>query len=190
MKKLFNINADNITVNTKITILALFLIVFVTIKWASYEPQVTLPKNQDNISEPEIISTFTPAPMSDVEYSNSTIGCRTDKILEGLDMGKSPNMRVKNGVTLLMFAVTWDCPTITEILIEHSANINATDNNGWTALMRASGDGNIVILKMLLEAGADINIKEDLNGWIASDIAKDQTVKKILKEYRQTPSSP
>jgi ankyrin repeat protein len=45
-------------------------------------------------------------------------------------------------------------------LIFQSVDLNAQQNNGFTALMYAAARGNLDILQILLAAGADVNIKE------------------------------
>jgi len=44
-------------------------------------------------------------------------------------------------------------------LIESGADVNAQDNEGWTALMWASEAGYIKVAKLLIEEGADVNAK-------------------------------
>ena len=51
-------------------------------------------------------------------------------------------------------------------LIKQGANVNAKDENGWTALMWASMLGHFEIVKILVENGADINVR-DKNGFTA-----------------------
>ena len=58
---------------------------------------------------------------------------------------------------------------ITRLLIEHSADVNAVDNIGETALMRACWNGHIDTIQLLIEHGADISLK-DKDGKTALDI--------------------
>lgn len=53
------------------------------------------------------------------------------------------------------------------LLINSGANINAKDNNGWTALMFYSKKGCTVIVEELIKAGADVNVKEIYYNWTA-----------------------
>lgn len=47
-------------------------------------------------------------------------------------------------------------------LLEAGAEVNAKDEDGYTALIRASSGGDIEIVKALLEAGADVNAKNEV----------------------------
>jgi len=51
-------------------------------------------------------------------------------------------------------------------LLEAGAEVNARDNDGWTALHVAAGRGRTEVVKALLEAGADVNAT-DGGGWTA-----------------------
>jgi ankyrin repeat protein len=49
---------------------------------------------------------------------------------------------------------------VTKILLEAGANPNATDSDGSTAHMQASGYGYEDAIKILIEHGADVNLKD------------------------------
>ena len=80
------------------------------------------------------------------------------------------------GCTPLMHAArTGDIKSL-QALIKRGANLNAVDRNGQTALMAAAGNsgGNVEKVKALIDAGADIHIKDNrkLN---ALDVARKRT---------------
>ena len=58
-----------------------------------------------------------------------------------------------------------------EEAIKDGANVNAEDNDGWTALMWAVFYVYTEIVKLLLEHGADVNAKSN-NGWTALHLAE------------------
>lgn len=57
--------------------------------------------------------------------------------------------------------------------ISSGANVNAKDNYGWTALMRAARDGYTEIVNALLKADANANAK-DKYGWTALLLAAEK----------------
>lgn len=57
-------------------------------------------------------------------------------------------------------------------LIEHGANIEGKNNEGWTAIMLASMYGYDEVVKLLLDACADIN-QMDIDGKTALDWAEE-----------------
>lgn len=71
----------------------------------------------------------------------------------GVDM-ESKN---KYGESALMVAVQNCGPEIIQKLLDFGANVNAYDNDGWTALFHVTHEE---AAKQLLEAGAKINIKD------------------------------
>jgi len=76
------------------------------------------------------------------------------KLASGVDV----NVQTKNGMTALMRAS--DGETLT-FLISKGANVNHQDKNGNTALYWAATDKNTDKLKILLDHGADPQIKND-----------------------------
>jgi len=73
---------------------------------------------------------------------------------------------------------------ICSLLIAAGADINATTDEGKTALIGAAYFGSLEIVQMLLKAGADVNIKDN-EGKTALDyaiIAKNQEIIQLLQE--------
>ncbi|MDD5456819.1 MAG: ankyrin repeat domain-containing protein [Candidatus Margulisbacteria bacterium] len=62
-------------------------------------------------------------------------------------------------------------PELVSILIQAGANVNALDNCGGNAVIEAAGHGHLRIVKDLINAGSDLQIK-NVNGWTACNAAK------------------
>lgn len=77
----------------------------------------------------------------------------------------------KTGWTPLHYAASGAKPDIMTILLDHSAYIDAESPNGSTPLMMAAMYGNAICVKLLLDAGADPTLKNQL-GLSAADFAR------------------
>jgi ankyrin repeat protein len=77
----------------------------------------------------------------------------------------------KPGWTPLHYAATESHVPVMQLLLDQHAYIDAASPNGTTPLMMAAMYGNASAVKMLLEAGADPTIKNDL-GLTAIDFAE------------------
>ena len=73
-----------------------------------------------------------------------------------------------SGSTPLMAAVSCDHVKFTKFLLKNGVNVNATNyseaRKNWTALVYAVNAGSEEIVKLLLEAGANINVGTDCDG--------------------------
>lgn len=77
----------------------------------------------------------------------------------------------KPGWTALHYAATGGYTDIMQMLLEHHAYIDAASPNGSTPLMMAAMYGTAAAVKLLLDAGADPDLKNDL-GLTALDFAR------------------
>ena len=69
---------------------------------------------------------------------------------------------VKNA-TALVRAVACNATIETiQLLIDHGANVNASDKQGWSALMHAAFQGNTELVRILTESDADIEAKSPM----------------------------
>lgn len=66
-------------------------------------------------------------------------------------------------------------------LVNHGADINAQDNEGWTPLHAAVCCGNILIIRFLCDHGADITVANS-DKELAVDLAEDDEIKAYLEE--------
>ena len=75
-------------------------------------------------------------------------------------------MKDKYGRTALHLAAAFDQHRIAKMLISEDGNVNIvniTDGKGWTPLMFAAHEGNAVVLQVLVDHEADINLMEHNN---------------------------
>lgn len=99
-------------------------------------------------------------------------GKHSEVIKALLEAGTDVNAITKSGKTALDVAVTWEHPSVLEILLAHTGiNVNLADSNGNTPLMTAAKAGKLTALKMLLAAGADAFVKNK-RGQTALDLAR------------------
>ena len=79
-----------------------------------------------------------------------------------LAQGANPNFVDKRGVTALYLAASSNyCVSVAEVLLKHSANVDARYLSGLTALHQAAGQGAIKIIEVLLAHGATVDAKTD-----------------------------
>ena len=87
----------------------------------------------------------------------------------GLDVGQTRSS--KPDFSLIDAAVSVRSPRIVRLLIDYGADINTIDSAGDTPLHRAARQGSLEIVKSLLNAGADVDAKNDL-GLKAASVAR------------------
>ena len=77
-----------------------------------------------------------------------------------VDAGADLNVRGRSGRTALMLAEQ-QCasPEITKLLFTANADLDLQDTEGWTAVIYAVDGGRAETLRLLVDAGADVNLK-------------------------------
>jgi ankyrin repeat protein len=81
--------------------------------------------------------------------------------------------------TPLQLAISLDELTIVKCLVKHGANVNAFDWCWQSILHRAACHGSLEIVKLLVEAGADLYTVGSY-GYFAVDVAENEEIKKYL----------
>jgi ankyrin repeat protein len=58
-----------------------------------------------------------------------------------------------------------------ECLIKQGAHVNAQDKGAWTPLHLAAKNGHVKAIQILLENGANLNVKDTKHGWTPLHVA-------------------
>ena len=94
-----------------------------------------------------------------------------------LDRGAEPN---QTGWTALHYAATVGNNDIVQLLLDRSAYIDAESPNQTTPIMMAARGGHILTVKLLLDEGADVTLKNGAN-MTALDFAREGGFKDIVE---------
>eukprot|EP00602_Paraphysomonas_sp_CaronLab_P006076 CAMPEP_0185017564 /NCGR_PEP_ID=MMETSP1103-20130426/499_1 /TAXON_ID=36769 /ORGANISM="Paraphysomonas bandaiensis, Strain Caron Lab Isolate" /LENGTH=320 /DNA_ID=CAMNT_0027547029 /DNA_START=487 /DNA_END=1449 /DNA_ORIENTATION=+ len=88
-----------------------------------------------------------------------------------LSAGHDANdLSLKGHISPLMLAASIGSPESVELFLEHGANVDECDENGWTPLMFAVDSECIQCVQKLLDYGASVHVRNQ-EGHTASDIA-------------------
>lgn len=98
-----------------------------------------------------------------------------------LDHGAKLSERDSTGRTALMFAATGDNAAACETLLAAGADVNATDTGeGFTALMHAAAEGQLEVVKLLLQHNAERD-RRDIDGDTAKSFAEKNGHTEVVK---------
>jgi hypothetical protein len=134
------------------------------------------------------------------ETENSDIGeivgraaanCDLEQLTTILDSGINPNSQSQGGMSPLHMAIGLGFMTanahrqgdVVALLIEKGADVNSTSSEGDTPLHTAASLGNLEIVEVLIQNGADHTVKND-NGKTARDLAQEANHKDIAAKLR------
>ena len=85
-----------------------------------------------------------------------------------------------------MRAATQGRATVLTALLQHGADVNFQDENGYTALFWAACQNQVAIIHQLLEAGADACIQDQWGNTalnLAAQRGRSEVVKLLEKRY-------
>jgi len=95
------------------------------------------------------------------------------------------HMSIKEKNERLLAASRAGDTKVVELLLRAEADVNAKDNDNWTALMFASYKDRRDVVELLLQAGAKMNVKTN-GGWTALTLAslnENKEIVELLKQY-------
>ena len=84
---------------------------------------------------------------------------RTQVVTDLLDLGSDPNYRSAEGTTAMMLAAERGSVAVVKMLIDHDADVAATDINGWSVTHYACQSGSEELLYLLKSVTTDWNAK-------------------------------
>lgn len=101
---------------------------------------------------------------------------------EGADIDATKG---KFKTTVLMEAAVRGNVEVMTMLLDKGADVNISDEDGWTALMGATVQGHLEPVKLLLEHGADVNAKNgnDDTALVMAIGLKHEEIAEVLQAY-------
>lgn len=129
----------------------------------------------------------TPDPEGHTALMFAAYNGHSEIVLKLLDHGAGIGRRDVMGRTALLYAATGPFPETVRILLDKGAKPNVVDSDEhFSPLMHAAAEGNLDVVKILVEAGADATLK-DIDGDDAYSFALQsghQAVADFLKQVR------
>ncbi|TNM91619.1 myotrophin [Takifugu rubripes] len=103
-----------------------------------------------------------------------------DEVKSKLVTAEDVNRTLDTGRKPLHIVADFGQKEVMEFLISTGANVNATDKHGLTPLICACLENHVACVKLLLEKGADKDIKAP-DGRSALECAEDASIKALLQ---------
>jgi len=130
------------------------------------------------------------ANIDQVSYSENTplmsavVHLHTDMIDFLLEKGANTDVPVPDGATPLKYAIDWNDVGIARKLLDAHADVDREDARRWSMLHRATRQGNLEMIKLLIEYGAKIH-SMTIDGDTCLDIARSEGYVDILEYLSQ-----
>lgn len=155
---------------------------------------ITSPSRPQSASRPQSTGGSLPSSESAAEAFTAAKLGHDDVLYYLLSRGIiAPNMVDGLGRTLLFVAVAHNQPTVVELLLANTGQIDVgtVAHSGNTALHAAAAYGNARLVQALLEAGADAACKNLVSGATPGDVAEmhghDAVIQALKSHHRENP---
>jgi ankyrin repeat protein len=93
----------------------------------------------------------------------------------------------EGGITPFFMACTNGDAALVEAMLKAGADANSVKSNGTTALMAAAGSGSADAVKLLLDRGVDVNVKESAHGqtaiMFAAALGRDSVIRVLAAHH-------
>jgi ankyrin repeat protein len=123
---------------------------------------------------------------TDQALSFAVRGCHQNVVQQLAAGGADINAKLDGQPTILLAAAA-NCGEILDFLLARGVDVNATDDQGTTALMTAGGEGFVPIVQTLLAHGADLELanKNQQNAWLIAAMRNQRDVVEIFRTVRE-----
>jgi ankyrin repeat protein len=130
--------------------------------WAVYRKDLALVERLlENGANAAVTNRFGASPLA--EAVKVADGALVEALLQA---GADPESANRDGQTALMLAMRTGSIEIAGLLVEHGANVNASETwRGQTALMWAADGGYPELTQYLIDEGADVTTRAVVNDW-------------------------
>ena len=133
-------------------------------------------------------------PNEDIDYQllEAARESKLDLLQQLVEAGGDVNASYREGITSLFWAVCNKDEDMVGYLIEKGAQVNYNEFSERTALMDAAGVGQLKIMQMLLDAGAEVDLVIPASGETAlhkAVVANQKTAVKMLLDAGADPNS-
>ncbi|MGZ6250811.1 MAG: ankyrin repeat domain-containing protein [Candidatus Chromulinivorax sp.] len=127
--------------------------------------------------------------LHEIILTQNSIENKKNLLQQALDEGQDINVRNSTGVTPLNLAIMYNQdPEIIKFLLQQKANVNIPDDFNVSPLHNAVKKSPVSVIDMLLQAGADVHLKNEPDNQTPFDLAEQSgsiVILELFKKYAE-----